>query len=103
LPSKPGADISHLEFVQPENAKLVSLPEIQRDFSPLHPKKGIRVAFWPDSEKSPWGSEQRKTIDIESDATGSDLLKAGGESLEHQICQTATRLLKPFQISNRRK
>jgi hypothetical protein len=82
MPSRHITDISQVEFVESETASVVSLPEIQRDFSVLHPKKRIRAVIWSDPEKSPWGSEQRKTIDIESDATGSDLLKVFGECLD---------------------
>jgi hypothetical protein len=97
LPSRPGADISHPEFVQPENAKLSSSLEIQRDVSRLHPKKRIRVVFWPDPEKSTWGSEQRKTVEIETDATGSDLLKCFGELLDvPQDLSTGHEIVKVF-------
>jgi hypothetical protein len=82
LPSKHIADFSQPEFVQSEKASLGSSPEIQRDLSPVHPKKRIIVVFWSYPEKSPWGSEQRRTFDIECDATGSHLLKAFSEHFD---------------------
>jgi hypothetical protein len=82
LRSRPVTDISHPGFAQAQKASLVALPEIRRDFAPFDPEKRISVVFWSDPEKSSWGSEQRKSIDIKCNATGSDLLKAMGERLD---------------------
>jgi hypothetical protein len=82
FPSKPAVEITQPKFSEPVNAHLASFPETRRDFSPLHPKRRILVVLWSDPEKSPWGSEQRTTVDLECDATGSDLLKTVGERLD---------------------
>jgi hypothetical protein len=36
-------------------------------------KKLVTVVFWPDSEKAPWGTEQRATVEIACNATGDNL------------------------------
>jgi hypothetical protein len=58
-------------------------------FSPPQPsvssaagKVVISVIFWPDPEKSPWGMEERKTVEIECNVTGIDLLNAFREILD---------------------
>jgi hypothetical protein len=95
LPSKLVADISRSEFVQPETSSLASLPESPRVFSHPHAKKRIIVVFWSDPERSPWGTEHRKAVDIECDATGSDLLKSFGARLDvPQDLSTGHEILK---------
>jgi hypothetical protein len=49
------------------------------------PGKRIGVVFWPDPENASWGSEQRKNVIIECNATGSDLLTAVGEILDRTL------------------
>jgi hypothetical protein len=64
------------EFTIPDKSTSVSLL-VNLAVLPLpHPKQQIRVVFWSDPEKSSWGTETRKTVDIECNATGSYLLKA---------------------------
>jgi hypothetical protein len=73
------------QLQQPEFSGVASnpipLPRAVFPISPFRPTKLINIVFWENPESSSWGTEQQTSLDIESDATGTDLLIAVGRFL----------------------